>query len=185
VPPDDRQLWEHLPTTTAARTIVDCAVLLDQRALNALVDAAVGRSLCRQEEIWSAWHRAGKVRGAARLRAALAPYAGGGKPESVKEAQVLRLLHDWGLPPPECQYEIRDRHGGFVARVDFAWPRWRLVLEYDGREAHTPRSRPSDERRQDAIEALGWRVERADRLDVRPSATRLRSLLTTLLKESA
>jgi hypothetical protein len=185
VPADDWHRWDGIPTTKPARTIVDCAAVLGQEALNKLVDAAIGRALCRQDDVLSAWARAGKVRGAARLRAALAPYAGGGKPDSVMEAQVLRRLHDWGFPPPACQYEIRDHHGGFVARVDFAWPEWRVVLEYDGVLAHNPRSRAADDRRQAAIEALGWQVVRADRHDLRPSATRIHSLLITLLRQPA
>jgi very-short-patch-repair endonuclease len=29
------------------------------------------------------------------------------------------------------QYVI-ERYGAFVARVDLAWPRWRVAVEYDG-----------------------------------------------------
>jgi very-short-patch-repair endonuclease len=72
-----------------------------------------------------------------------------------------------------------------VATVDFAWPPWRLVLEYDGDAFHGPRRWGLDARRQAAIEALGWRVERADRFDLRPSSTRLFRLLTAILTEPA
>jgi very-short-patch-repair endonuclease len=103
----------------------------------------------------------------------------------VKEAHLLRLFRQWGLPAPECQYVIRDVNGRFLARVDFAWPRWLVGLEYDGDESHPPRAWAADDRRQGRIEDTGWRLERADRFDVRPSATRLRALLTSVLREPA
>jgi uncharacterized protein DUF559 len=179
----DRARYDGIQATGAGRTLVDCAVLLQQRALNELVDAALGRGLCSYQDVMGAWERASPVRGSSRLEAALAPYCTSAAPGSVKAAHVLRRISDWGLPRPQCEYEIRDEHGEWVATVDFAWPRWRLVLEYDGNEFHGPRRRPLDARRQAAIEALGWRVLRADRFDLRPSSTRLFSLLAGILVE--
>jgi hypothetical protein len=181
----DRCEFDGFPTTTMARTIVDCASVLDQDGIDALVDAAFARRLCAYRRVVSARLRAGPIRGADRLTAALAPYAGGARPGSVKEAHVLRLFQAWGLPAPECQYVIRDGRGRFVAKVDFAWPRWRVGLEYDGDEFHAPRRWLADDTRQARIEALAWRIERADRYDLRPSATRLRSLLAHLLSQPA
>ena len=177
----DRCRFQRLPVTGLGRTIVDCAALLDQAALDALVDAAIGRGLCRYRQIKAAQVRAGRVRGGTRLRAALAPYAAGARPRSEKEAHLLRLFHSWGLPPPECQYVIRDKQGRFLAKVDFAWVPWRFGLEYDGDEFHPPRRWTHDDRRQGRIEETGWRLERADRGDTRPSSTRLRSLLTAVM----
>ena len=181
----DRCRLGGLPVTRIGRTIVDCASLLDQDSLNSLVDAAIGRGLTTLPRIRAAQERAGRVRGGHLLAEALAPYAGGVPPRSVKEAHLLRLFRQWGLPAPECQYVIRDANGRFIAKVDFGWPRWRFGLEYDGDEFHTPRDWKHDDDRQDKIEAVRWRIERADRFDVRPSATRLRALLTSVLRESA
>jgi len=181
----DRCRFGGLPVTRTGRTIVDCAALLDQEALNSLVDAAIGRGLATLPRIQAAHERAGPVRGGKLLAEALDPYAGGVPPQSVKEAHILRLFRQWGLPAPECQYVIRDANGRLLARVDFGWPRWRFGLEYDGDEFHPPRAWKRDDDRQDAIETVGWRIERADRFDVRPSATRLRLLLTDVLRESA
>ena len=173
----DRCRFQRVPTTRLARAIVDCARLLDQEVMDALVDAAIGRGLCRYGQIRAAQVRAGRVRGGGRLKVTLAPYAGGARPRSEKEAHVLRLFNTWGLPAPECQYVLRDEGGRFVAKVDFALAPWRVGLEYDGDEWH-------DDRRQERIEGLGWRLERADRGDLRPSSTRLRALLTSLLRDA-
>ncbi len=70
-----------------------------------------------------------------------------------------------------------------MGQVDFVWLPWRFGLEYDGDEFHAPRRWKADDRREDAIERLGLRIERADRFDLRPSSTRLRDLLTKLLSE--
>jgi hypothetical protein len=177
----DRCRFQRVPVTAVARTIVDCAPFLDQSALERLVDAAIGRGLCRYRQIKAAQQRAGRVRGGARLTAALAPYTGGARPRSEKEAHVLRLFHNWGLPAPECQYVIRDERGRFVAKVDFAWAPWRFGLEYDGDEFHPPRRWGHDDRRQARIEKQRWRIERAERGDTRPSSTRLRALLSGVL----
>jgi very-short-patch-repair endonuclease len=68
-----------------------------------------------------------------------------------------------------------------VAKVDFIWLPWWLILEYDGEAFHGPRRWECDDRLQAEIEGLGYRVERADRFDLRPSSTRLYDRLTTVL----
>lgn len=177
----DRGRSEGIEATTIERTIVDCAPLLGQTRLNSLVDAAFGKRLSSYRRVIDAWRRAGRVRGGARLESALAPYSGGAEPGSVKAAHVLRRIFDWGLPMPVCEYEVYDTHGGFVARVDFIWLPWWLILEYDGEEHHGPRRWAVDDRVQADLEALGYRVERSDRFDLRPSSTRLYDRLSGVL----
>ena len=179
----DRAQCEGIATTAMGRTLVDCAAVLTQRGLNQLVDAAFGKGLCGYEATVQAWERAGHVRGGARLEEALAPYSTGARPGSVGAAHVLRKICDWGLPLPLCEYEIYDEHGEWVATVDFAWPPWWLLLEYDGGAAHGPRHWRVDARRQADIETIGWRLERSDRFDARPSSTRLLDVLKPVLSQ--
>jgi very-short-patch-repair endonuclease len=84
---------------------------------------------------------------------------------------------------PLCEHIIRDAHGGFIARVDFIWLPWWLILEYDGEAHHGPRRWGIDDRVQAELEALGYRLERSDRFDLRPSATRLFDLLGGILRQ--
>lgn len=86
---------------------------------------------------------------------------------------------------PLCEHEIRDAHGGFVAKVDFIWLPWWFILEYDGEEHHGPRRWGIDDRTQAEIESLGYRLERADRFDLRPSSTRLYDRLSSVLLQPA
>jgi hypothetical protein len=181
----DRCRFEGLPTTGVARTIIDCAALLEQEALNDLVDAALGRNLTTYRRVRAAWERAGRVRGGRILEGAISPFSGSIRLGSEIEARVLRRFSYWGLPAPVCQYPIRDGNGRFVARIDFAWPARRFGLEYEGDEPHAPRRWGRDDRRLRRVEELGWRIEQADRGDVRPSATRLRVLLLNVLGRAA
>lgn len=182
----DRCRFDGLPVTGVARTVVDCAGVLDQQALNDLVDAAIGRNLSSYRRITAAWERAGRVRGGRLLEAAISPFSGNVRLGSEMEARALRRFKEWGVPPPECQYVIRDPNGRFLARVDFGWPERRFGLEYLGDEPHAPRWWGRDEQRLRTVEAaVGWRLELADRFDMRPSATRLRDLLREVLGELA
>jgi hypothetical protein len=181
----DRCRNDGIEATAAGRTLADCAAVLDQKTLNELVDTAFSKRLCSHVDALDAWRRAGPLRGGTRLAAALAPYDSGAAPGSIAAARILRRINDWGLPRPVTEYEIRDGRGEWVATVDFAWPAWRLVLEYDGEAFHGPRRWALDDRRQALIEALGWRVLRADRYDLRPSSTRLFELLSAILGEPA
>ena len=165
------------------RTVVDCAAVLPAKALNELVDAAFGRRLSSYPDTIAAWERAGHVRGGSLLEAALAPYSMGAEPGSVGAARVLRKISEWPLPMPLCEYEIRNQNGEWIATVDFVWLPWRFILEYDGGEQHGPRRRRLDARRQAAVEDIGFRVERSNRFDLRPSSTRLFDLLSAVLSE--
>jgi hypothetical protein len=115
---------------------------------------------------------------------ALAPWLGGGV-ESHAEAEVLRLLLVAGFPAPICQYEIRDG-AAFVARVDFAWPAQRVVLEVDGFQYHDgPAKFVDDRRRANRLAALGWRVIATTLREVRTDPTALFAALASVLDGSA
>ena len=65
-------------------------------------------------------------------------------------------LIDGGLPRPHAQVEVFSPGGRFVARVDLAYVEERLAVEYDG--AWHWDQRRDDDRRRDALRALGWEV---------------------------
>ncbi len=78
--------------------------------------------------------------------------------DGVAEMRVVRRLLAAGLPQPVRQYEIWVG-GVFIARVDLAYPEFRLAIELDGFRWHAGR-RPfrSDRLRRNRIEAVGWRL---------------------------
>lgn len=78
--------------------------------------------------------------------------------ESIRESQLRYLLVTAGLPRPLTQHTIRTSTGSFVARVDLAWPEFRVVVEYDGAH-HDERAQVlRDRQRLNAIRLSGWNV---------------------------
>jgi len=53
--------------------------------------------------------------------------------ESAGESRTVHFCYAQGLPRPEPQVVIRDERGREVARVDFAWIRFGVFLEFDGK----------------------------------------------------
>jgi very-short-patch-repair endonuclease len=77
--------------------------------------------------------------------------------ESPQESRLRMALVRVGLPDPEPQYTVR--HGGrFIARVDLAYPAYKIAIEYDGRWHDAPERFGRDRRRLSALAAAGWRV---------------------------
>jgi hypothetical protein len=89
-----------------------------------------------------------------------------GRAESPMETRLRLLLHDAGAPTPIPQYEVRDDDGRFIARVDLAYPQWRIALEYEG-DHHRERAQfRRDIRRANALRQAGWLVLRFTADDV-------------------
>jgi very-short-patch-repair endonuclease len=65
---------------------------------------------------------------------------------------------DGGLPAPELQYELIDGNRE-RRRLDFAWPAYRLAVEYDGMDWHAgAEAMKRDRRRTAALMDVGWTV---------------------------
>lgn len=79
--------------------------------------------------------------------------------ESVFESITRVRVVVAGLPLPVSQFNVFDAAGCWIARVDFAWPELRLILECDGFEFHASREQfERDRRRWTALTRAGWRV---------------------------
>ena len=76
------------------------------------------------------------------------------------------LIGASGLPAPVAQFRVLDG-GRFVARVDFAWPRQRVAVEYDGLWHGDPRQFAADRARLNRLTAAGWRVVFVTAADLR------------------
>lgn len=181
---NDRCWWGPLPLTTVARTIIDLAgagTVLPER-LGRLVDDAVLSNKTTVALLQSTVSRS-RRRGQPGIRAverALAPWLAGGL-ESHAEAEVLRMLLATSLPAPTRQLEIRDGTI-FVARVDFAWPSRRVVLEVDGFRFHDgPKKFVDDRHRDNRLAALGWRVIRTTVTEMRTDPTAVFAALAAAL----
>lgn len=89
-----------------------------------------------------------------------------GDSESPAESWTLLGLVDGGLPIPEQQVSVTDINGNELYRLDFAWPAFRLAVEYDGYEAHEFRA-ARDAARDADLRRRGWIVIHATAEDLR------------------
>jgi hypothetical protein len=177
-----------IPVTRVPRTLVDFASIAGKAALEHAVDTALNRRLATPTQIIAALDRSQRAPGRAggrALMAALGPWIDPIRPGSEAEARLLRRLAQWQLPDPVRQHRVVDGAGTCVGRVDVAWPRWKVGLEYDSLEFHGPRRFEHDERRHDAVVALGWTLVHTDRVDLLPGDLRLLGELRPLLRPLA
>jgi very-short-patch-repair endonuclease len=103
--------------------------------------------------------------GSARLRAALPMLRRG--PLSRRETLLrLRILRA-GLPEPRLNFKVHDpRLGSYVPIVDFAYPEYRIAVEYEGDHHRTPEQFRRDIRRYERLQDIGWLVVRVSAVDV-------------------
>ena len=165
---DGQVVIDGLPATGLARSLIDFAKTVDlQRALiptdHALMKGLVTKAdLVRQAQLQD--HDPHSLR----VRVVLAEANSGA--QSVGESRSRFLFWQEGLPRPVCQFEVRDVFGTLIGFVDFAWPEYGVIVEFDGRIKYTDLLRPGEtaadavireKEREDSIrEATGWTVIR-------------------------
>lgn len=177
VPPADRTVVDGIPCSSAPRSVVECASLLDRPALEDLVDQGIHAGRISTGSVLAALGRAGAVTGAELARDVLGAWTEDLRPDTPGEARFLRRLLEWGAEDVVTQYVLLDDDGSFVARFDVAQPSIRQAWEYDSDRFHNPRRFDADERRHERAEALGWRVDHVSRIDLLPTATRIPTIL--------
>jgi very-short-patch-repair endonuclease len=175
-----RTLWlprQHVVTvdglrcTSASRTLVDIAPLLDEEALEVAFESArrMGLTSPRALELAATPVIDGGGRGAQKLRKLLEHQQPGGRPLQYKlEVKMARLLRPSGLPRPERQLPV----GPY--RIDFAFGWLRHGVECEGFDYHGSRlAWKRDKRRTSFIEAQGWSLTFVswDDVTLRPDET--------------
>ncbi len=150
------EMVDGLPVTGPDRTFVDCAhrrPVVEVVQFGDFLIASGQTSLDRLIAYANARHLHG-VRRARRLLPHVRE-----RVESPRET-VVRLILVWsGLPEPDCNVDIVDAEGRFVARGDLVLRRWKIVVEYDGwYHERDARQRQRDVLRRERLEALGWSV---------------------------
>jgi hypothetical protein len=148
---------DGIPTTTAARTLLDLSPHLRPRAMEDLIAradrlgafdlAAVRRCLAAHP----------RQHGAPRLRRLLDDLADTGAADlrSPLEVRMLQLCEDHGLPRPVANVTL----AGIL--VDFHWPGTLLVVETDGYAYHSTRtSFERDRTRDQDLTLAGYTVVR-------------------------
>ena len=171
---------DGIPVTSPERTLLDLGATCHESVVEMALDAAQHRHLVTRTSVEETLARLGKRgrNGAGTLRRLLAARAQGRRaPESVMETALIRCLRRDDWPDPIPQYEIRTG-GVFVARVDAAYPQWRIAIEYVSDEHHSGRraSERDNDRRLRVI-AAGWFPVEATLPDLRNGGLQLRAAI--------
>lgn len=154
--------------TTPARTAADLARLRGRRSALAMLDAFARHHGVSQADHARLLARLKGHRGVVQYRE-LAPLADP-RPESLAESWTRMDIKDHGLPLPTPQVWVELEGFGRV-RLDLAYPRWKIAIEYNGEEFHSSaQARAADAERIRALEAAGWIVIVVTKDDFRSGA---------------
>jgi hypothetical protein len=181
------------PVTTGPRTAFDLGRQLPRTEALVAVDALLHRRVLTRAALAGYLDAHPGWPGNAQLREVLAlaePLS-----ESPMETRLRLIVHDAGLPLPAVQHEVHTPVGTstststrtsarrFVARVDLAYPDWRIAIEYEG-DHHRERARfRRDVARLDALRVAGWLVLRFTADDVLRNSGRIAQNIAAAIRE--
>lgn len=151
---DDVRQHRGLPVTSGAQTWLDLAGVLPARELVAVGDALWRAEHLDGQVLAERLRRADGVRGVvlARSWAPLLTPEAASRPESLLRVALL----EGDLPDPEVQVPLLDRRGREVAHADLGYGRWRIAVEYEGRQHAEVRQFRKDLDRYTLMAADGW-----------------------------
>ncbi len=179
--PDEITLVDGIPVTTPARAVLDIARSAGFEPAVVVADAALAvpaadvPPLTTPAELGVALERGTRRPGAAAARRVFA--FADGRSGSVGESRSRVAIDAAGLPPPELQWAVHTATGLFIGRVDFAWPLYRTVAEFDGKVKYGRLLRPGqdpgevvyeEKRREDALRGEDLKVVRWGWVDIAP-----------------
>lgn len=155
--------------TTPLRTALDLGCNLRRREAYAVLNGMAARHDLTREDYLLELPRFRRRRGVRQLRPLVLVVEP--RVESVRESWVLLEVHDATLPPPDAQFWI-EIDGVPTFRLDFAYPRLKVCVEYDGEQWHdrTPDQRAHDELRRRWLREHGWTVIVVKRGDFKGAA---------------
>jgi hypothetical protein len=154
--PDDIVEVEGLQVTTPVRTSLDLACRLSPRAGLATVDAFMRTHDLTHDELQRGLLKFRGRRGVVQARALVS--VADGRSESHGESWVRLAIIEAGLPVPELQWWV-DVDGVPAYRLDLAYPKHKIAIEYDGVAFHTTsEQRAADKERRKWLEDHGWTV---------------------------
>jgi very-short-patch-repair endonuclease len=186
MPPCDVTTRGIVPLTNVARTLIDLCGVVSADGVEAALDHSLRSGLTSLARLTQ---RLGELGGKGRpgsgiIRQLLAERRGHAPTESIVEARLSSVLRAAGLPTPTRQLVIGDEDR-FVARVDFAYPEARVIIEVDGYRYHSGRSAwQRDIERNNALLGLGWSVLHVTWEQIHRRPERVVSQLRALLAAS-
>jgi len=152
----------RIPVTGLARTILDLGAVVSPGRVGDSVDEVVRNNQLEFADLYAVVVRDAACgrNGCGVLRRALDDRSGADQvPLSSWSRMVVDLLTGAGLQPPTCEYQILGMKGEFIAQVDLAYPRRKVLIELDSVRWHMNReSFERDRRRWNRLMLEGWSV---------------------------
>lgn len=140
--------------TAPAWTAVEIARTLRRPRALAVLDAVLHIQCCNSADLTAAVGEQKGRRGIVHVRELV--QLADGRAESPMESEARLVFIDGGLPLPDLQYEIVDLHGK-LWRVDFAWPDYKVLAEYDSVDWHAnPEGWKHDRMKTARLQECGW-----------------------------
>ncbi|WP_431728768.1 endonuclease domain-containing protein [Verrucosispora sp. TAA-831] len=179
VPVRDPVRIRGLPCAPIARCAVDLARSLRRTEAIAVLDLCLRVTDCHQDVLRDELGRHRGLRGVRQARELIG--LADPRAECRQESQLRLLLVDAGLPAPEPQLWVDDGYGIPLYRIDLAYRKRRIGIEYDGQSHLDPQVFHYDRARSNWLAGQGWRMRHftADDLYRRPThiITTIHSLL--------
>lgn len=173
----------ELDCTTAVCTWANYAPVLTTQELVALGDSMMRRNkrlvraelsdfiayLDQAQQMMTESGRPRMFRGYRKCRIALALMREG--TDSSQETRTRLVLRMYGLPEPVINHKVQMPDGK-PALLDMAYPELRIVIEYDGNYHRFDSQQVlRDDKRREALEAMGWIYIKVTVLDLRDEAS--------------
>lgn len=178
----DVSVVDGMRVTAPGRACWDVAILSDVASALVIVDGLLNRGLLAAADLDGRLSAGTGTWGVRRAREVFE--LADGRSESPPESQIRLLMHRAEIPEAVPQFEVR-MDGRFVARVDFAWPASRVILEYDGAHHADHLQMRRDRSRLNGLVTAGWVVLHATAPDLRDPARLLRALRVALTPAAA
>ena len=166
--PGDVIMQNGVAVTSATRTLIDVTTCAHVEAALVIANDLLHRRLTTLVQVQ---HRYSSMQNHPfTLRTDLVCRLADRRIESVGETRTFFACWRQGLPAPEPQWVVHDEQDHEFARLDFAWPEYKVWLEFDGREKYTKFRREGEsvidavlrekQRESKVAELTGWRCIR-------------------------
>jgi hypothetical protein len=164
--PEDVMTLGAVRVTTPLRTALDLGCRLRRPEGLVALDLFARHHDVSVDVLVRSLPRYRRRRGVVRLRE-LVPLVDP-RSESPGESRTRLVIHDAGVPAPVPQHWVMHR-GEPLFRLDLAWPKHRVAVEYDG-EWHesTEQQRAADRARRQWLREHGWTIIVVRRGDLDP-----------------
>lgn len=149
---------DGLRITSAAQLFLDLAARWPPEELMALGDGLLRGKHMTRDDVAARLARADRVRGVVRARDIALRLTD--RSHSGAESVIRYWLQESDLPEPELQVPVHDRFGREATHADLGYGRWKIALEYEGRQHADPDQFDRDIDRYSLMAADGWVVLR-------------------------